>query len=249
MRYGHIVVNTINPLPDGFFVEKTKVPIMKFRFSILLFCLGLLPQLNISQTTIKLFNNKNLDGWYAYQEKTGKHLNASDVFKVDRHLIRLYGKQAGYLMSYQSFKNFRLTLEFRWNIDSSFARKNDKKNSGVMYLVPKDSPDMLWPRGIQFQIKDGATGDFIFLQNVTLNVKGTRTEPGRSIVSKRFTNASNSIGKWNTLVVMVYNGVITQELNGKLVNKGTNPSVTEGRILLQYEGYPIDFRKVVLNKL
>ena len=38
------------------------------------------------------------------------------------------------------------------------------------------------------------------------------------------------------------------ELNGKLVNEGSKPSVPEGRILLMYEGYPIDFRKVEIKE-
>ena len=41
---------------------------------------------------------------------------------------------------------------------------------------------------------------------------------------------------------------MTQRLNGKLVNKGTESSVNQGRILLQYEGFPIDFRKITIKK-
>jgi len=118
-----------------------------------------------------------------------------------------------------------------------------------MYLVPSNAEDMLWPKGIQFQIKDGATGDFILLQGVTLLVNGKTTEPGKSVVVKSTGDASNPTGAWNTLVVTVQNGKIKQLLNAKLVNEGSDPSVPEGRILLQYEGFPIDFRKVEIVKL
>ncbi|GGK17071.1 hypothetical protein GCM10007962_09140 [Yeosuana aromativorans] len=222
---------------------------MNFPLKMMVCIFLILPQLIEAQSTINLFNKKNLDGWYAYQVESGKHKHASDLFNVEHHIIRLYGKNAGYLMSEQSFSNFKLTVTFRWNIDPSVIRKSDKKNSGVMYLVPFEAPDMLWPKGIQFQIKEGATGDFILLQDTTLKINGTRTEPGRSVVSKRFEDASKPIGKWNTMVVTVSNGIVTQELNGKLVNKGVEPSITEGRILLQYEGYPIDFKKVVVRRL
>ncbi len=201
------------------------------------------------QSTTELFNKKDLDGWYAYQAETGKHDNAADIFNVDSQMIRLYGEKAGYLMSDQSFKDFQLTVEFRWNTDSSFARKNNKKNSGVMYMVPSNTPDTLWPQGIQFQIKEGATGDIILLQNVTLLVNGEKTEPGRSTVVKRSTDATKPIGEWNTMVITAKDGSIKQELNGTLVNEGIEPSVSEGRILLQYEGFPIDFRKVEIEKL
>ena len=57
-----------------------------------------------------------------------------------------------------------------------------------------------------------------------------------------------NIGQWNKLVIISKNGVIIQKLNRKLVNQGTESSVTQGRILLQYEGYPIDFRKINIKK-
>lgn len=203
----------------------------------------------VAQTTIPLFNHKNLDGWYAFEQETGKHLNASDLFSVEDNMIRLYGSKAGYLMSEQSFDNFQLTVEFRWNTDTTFARKNNSKNSGVMYLVQAQLPDTLWPKGIQFQIKEGATGDFILLNEVTININGKKTEAGRSVVAPRLMDTAHPIGEWNTLVVISDKGKIRQELNGKLVNEGDSPNVLKGRILLQYEGFPIDFRKVEILKL
>ncbi len=201
-----------------------------------------------AQKRIALFKQKDLKGWYAFGEEKGKQTNATDLFSVENNMIRMYGPKAGYLMSEQSFRNFQLTVEYRWNTDANFFRKNNSKNSGVMYLVPAETADVLWPEGIQFQIKEGATGDFVFLQEVTLNINGTKTTPGKSVVSKRFTDAEKAIGEWNTLVIISKNGKITQKLNGKLVNQGIESSVTEGRVLLQYEGFPIDFRKVNIKK-
>ena len=209
----------------------------------------LIVRFTFAQTTIQLFNGKNLDGWYAYEPESGRHNNASELFTVEDKMIRLYGNKAGYLMSEQSFHDFRLTVDFRWNTDTTFVRKQDSKNSGVMYLVPEETPDTLWPKGIQFQIKEGATGDFILLQGVTLKINGKSTESGKSVVIKRFKNAEKPFGEWNTLVVTCTNGKIKQELNGKLVNEGSEPSISEGRILLMYEGYPIDFRKVEIEEL
>lgn len=204
----------------------------------------------ISQKSIPLFNQKNLEGWYAFEPETGKHEEGLDVFAVENKMIRCYGKKSGYLMTRKSFKNFKLTVEFKWNTDTTFERKINVRNSGVMYLVPKDTPDELWPKGIQFQLKEGgATGDFVLLQNVTLAINGSTTTPGKSVVSKCFLQAENPVNEWNTLVITSNNGTITQELNGKLVNEGTNSTVTKGRILLQYEGFPIDFRRVEIIKL
>ena len=201
-----------------------------------------------AQKKVALFNQKDLTGWYAFEPKTGKHVNASEVFSVENNMIRFYGKDAGYLMSLESFENFQLTAEFRWNTDASFVKKSENRNSGLMYLVPNEATDELWPKGIQFQIKEKATGDFILLQGVTLNVNGTKTIAGKSVESKFFKNAEKPVGEWNKIKITVKNGTVTQRLNGKIVNKGTDATVKEGRILLQYEGFPIDFRKVTIKK-
>ena len=201
-----------------------------------------------AQKKVALFNQKDLTGWYAFEPKTGKHVNALEVFAVENKMIRLYGKDAGYLMSLESFENFQLTAEFRWNTDVSFGRKSDNRNSGLMYLVPNETQDELWPKGIQFQIKEQATGDFILLQGVTLNVNGKKTIAGKSVESKFFKSTEKPVGEWNKIKITVKNGTVTQRLNGKLVNKGTEATVKQGRILLQYEGFPIDFRKVSIKK-
>lgn len=206
-----------------------------------------LPHLLCGQGITSLFNGKDLEGWYAFDKATGKHENASEIYKVEQGMIRLYGKKIGYLMSENSYKDFHLTVEYRWNTDKSYTAKSKTKNSGVMYLVPQDTPDMLWPQGIQFQIKEGATGDFIFLQKSSLSIKGKPFEPGKSVVVQRQHDATNPIGEWNTLEIKVKNGKVKQLLNGKIVNKGKDASLAEGRILLQYEGYPIDFRKVEIQ--
>jgi Zn/Cd-binding protein ZinT len=202
-----------------------------------------------AQTTIKLFNQKNLKGWYAYEPVSGKQKDASKIFHADKKMIHLDGDKIGYLMSEKSFKNFQLTVEYKWNTDSTVIRKSNKKNSGIMYFVPTTTPDTLWPKGIQFQVKEGATGDFVFLQKVVLEVKGKKTEAGKSVTSTRFEDAEKPFGEWNTVIITSSNGNVKQELNGKLVNEGTQTEISEGRILLQYEGYPIDFRKVVIKKL
>lgn len=217
-------------------------------FSLLMLLLS--PTLSIAQKTIPLFNQNDLKGWYAFEPETGKHQQGLDLFAVENKMIRCFGKKAGYLMSKKSFRNFKLTVDFKWNTDTTFVKKNNSRNSGVMYLVPKATPDELWPKGIQFQIKEGgATGDFVLLQEVTLTINGVQNQPGKSVVAKNFQEAENPINEWNTLVITANNRTITQELNGKLVNQGINSSLTKGRILLQYEGFPIDFRKIEIVKL
>lgn len=204
----------------------------------------------IGQKSKPLFNQKNLDGWYAYEPETGRNKQALNTFVGKNQMIRCYGQKPGYLMTKKCFKNFRLIVEFMWNTDPTYIHKNNTKNSGIIYLIPKHIKDELWPKGIQFQIKEGgATGDFVLLKEVTLITNGIKNEPGNSVVLKNFQDSENSLNKWNTIVITSKNGIIQHELNGKIVNEGKEASVKKGRICLQYEGYPIDFKKIEIEKL
>lgn len=211
----------------------------------ILFALCIFVSIGLSAQTVSLFNGKDLRHWYAFEPSKGRHDNAREVFTVEKGLIRFCGNKAGYLMSKKSFSNFKLTAEYRWNLDTvKFAQKSNIKNSGIMYLVPDTAKDEFWPKGIQYQVKEGYTGDFIFLNNVTALINGKETTAGKSMIYTRFADAEKPIGQWNKVEITVRNGVVVQKLNGKIVNKAENPSVKSGRILLQYEGYPIDFRRI-----
>ena len=221
---------------------------MKFKviFSIVAMFIGAIQFVSAQKT--KLFSAKHKDTFYGFEPSLGRIENPSDLFNIENKKIRLLGPKPGYLITKDSYKNFELRAQYRWNSDSTITQKPGKKNSGLMYLVPHGTKDTLWPKGFQYQIKEGGTGDFVLLQEVTVDVKGIKTTAGRSVTSARFLDAEKPLGEWNTIVITKSNGVIKQELNGILVNEGTNPSINEGRILLQFEGYPIDFRKIYIRK-
>ena len=215
----------------------------------LLFALFLCSMCVSCTQQLALFNGTNLTGWYAFTEKGKKNADAQAIFTVSDSMIRLFGENPGYLMSLQSYSNFELTLEYRWNMDEGFRSKNKVKNSGVMYNIHTDAPDILWPRGIQFQIKDGFTGDFVLLENVTLKVKGVTSTAGKSVSLTRFQDNEKHEGAWNTIRIVSKDGSVWQYLNGRLVNEGTEATSKKGRILLQYEGSPIDFRRLIIKTL
>ena len=196
----------------------------------------------------KSLNNDAVANWYAYV-KDHKYDNAGEVYQFTDSMIRLHGNKAGYLMSNKSYGDFELTLEYRWNMEPAYQRGSGKKNSGVMYNVPDTARDMLWPAGIQFQVKEGATGDFILLENVTLTVRDTTRVPGKSVAVARLSEQEKPLGQWNSILIRSVQGKCFQYLNGVLVNEGSNASSQSGRILLQYEGSPIDFRHIVVTPL
>lgn len=187
--------------------------------------------------------------WYAFTKTSEERARPSEKYDFTDSIIRMYGETNGYLMTYKSYKNFELSIEFRWNIEDNFKKGSSKKNSGVMYNIPANYPDKIWPKGVQFQIKENTTGDFIFLDNITANVNGKLVEAGASVTSAKFESNENPYGEWNKILIKSFNGKITQYLNGKLVNQCTDVSSREGKISLNYEGFPIDFRNIQLKNI
>ena len=171
--------------------------------------------------------------WYAFTKTNTAQQQPSDIFEFKDGMIRMHGNDNSCLMTKKSYKNFELELEYRWNLEQQY-KKTSTKNSGVMYNIPLDASDKIWPKGIQFQIKEKTTGDFIFLDQVTAKVNGKLIEAGASVVSPKFLANENPYGEWNTVVIKSFNGTITQYLNGKLVNECTDASSTEGKISLNY---------------
>lgn len=192
--------------------------------------------------------NLSLNDWYAFTKTSTERQQPSEAYNFSDDIIRMYGETNGYLMTKKSYKNFELSLEYRWNTEEKFKTKN-KKNSGVMYNIPADYPDKIWPKGIQFQIKENTTGDFIFLDQVTAKVNGKLVEAGASVTSAKFIENEKPYGEWNAIVIISFNGKITQYLNGKLVNECTEASSKEGKISLNYEGAPIDFKNILLKNI
>lgn len=58
-----------------------------------------------------------------------------------------------------------------------------------------------------------------------------------------------AVGEWNRLEVVVEKGRITNILNGVVVNVGTAPSYTRGKIMIQSEGAELFVRRVDLHPL
>ncbi len=189
-----------------------------------------------------------IQDWYAFTKTNTAQQKPSDIFEFKDGMIRMHGNNNSCLMTKNSYKNFELTLEYRWNLEDKY-KTNNTKNSGVMYNIPLDASDKIWPKGIQFQIKENTTGDFIFLDQVTAKVNGKPIEAGASVVSPKFLANENPHGEWNSVFIKSLDGKITQYLNGKLVNECMDASSKEGKISLNYERSPIDFRNITIKEI
>jgi hypothetical protein len=137
----------------------------------------------------------------------------------------------------------------------------------------------VWLESIECQMIEGGTGDFILVKGKNqpsltarveqrgkqwyYNPKGEpkKFPPGRINWWGRDPDwkdvkgfrgkedVENPAGHWNTLECLCAGDKITNILNGKVVNVGTNSSHTKGKILFQSEGAEVFFRRIDLAPL
>ncbi len=191
---------------------------------------------------IKLFNGKNLDGWKTYLDPKAKDVKPEDVWSVKDGVIHCKGKPFGYLLTEKEYGDYVLTVEWRW--------PEKPGNSGVFVHV--SGPDKIWPKGVEAQLFHQHAGDFWLVGDFKLTVDKERQDKKTPRHFNRM-NKEQAVekepGEWNRYEITCKGDTIKLVVNGKLVNEGTDAEAAKGKILLQSEGAPIEFRNIKLKPL
>ncbi len=187
---------------------------------------------------IQLFNGKDFAGWAKYiTAEPGS--NPDITWTITNGVIRCTGKPFGYLMTQQSYADFKLHVEYRWYGTA------EQMNSGI--FVFKTGPDSFFlPKAIETQLKKGSAGDFVLLSRATLN--GLDNPKNRS-VKKQAASSEKPDGEWNSVDIVVKGNTLASSVNGILQNTGKDAYTDAGQICLQSEGGPIEFRAITLEPL
>jgi hypothetical protein len=183
--------------------------------------------------TIVLFNGKDLTGWKIYLR--GKNVEPDKVFSVANGVVRCAGRPPGYMRTEKDYRNYRFVMEWR------FTKPG---NSGV--LVHMSEPDRVWPKSIECQGMFRNQGDFWLIGGT--ECKEHKGMKGRR-VPKRGEHNEKPVGEWNVYEVVCDGDTVRPYVNGKLMNEGTECSVTSGKICIQSEGGVWEARKIVLEPL
>jgi hypothetical protein len=213
-------------------------------------CMLVLDMPAFSQIKMRpLFNGKNLNGWYSFLPSKGKNNDADKVFNVERGLLHISGKEFGYISTNKEFKNFHLAVEFKWGTKKYPPRENEKRDNGICYYVPLNTPDKVWPKSIECQIQEGDVGDFWMIDSVTILVEGKQTIPKDYSRGVKKKDNEKPHGEWNRVEVIAKNGKLTHIVNGMVVNEGESTDLKQGKIIIQSEGAEIYYRKIEISKL
>ncbi len=199
-----------------------------------------------------LFNGQDLAGWHVDVPAADGRSDAAPSFAVRDGLLVSQGSPEGHLITDESFRDYRLTLQYRW--------VGEPGNCGV--LVHASVPRRLYgmfPQSIECQMHAGNAGDFWCIgEDIRVpdeeqrrgpkNNWGVDGEKARRI--RNLTDGSESpAGQWNQMVIECAAREIRVWINGELVNHGFDCSADRGQIALQAEGAVCEFRNLELTDL
>ena len=214
---------------------------------------------------VTLFDGSDLSHFDTFLKTKGLNSDPDHVFQVENREIHISGKEFGYIITKEEYENYYLRAEFKWGEGTYAPRDGKARDSGILYNIQGEQK--VWPRSIEFQICEGATGDFWMTDGAALTGKdGKRVEgpEGKGAKIDRFNKGEwkNVVGyrdpngeiekphgEWNIVELVNQGGHVKQFVNGKLMNEGADASPAKGKILVQSEGAEVFFRNIKLYPL
>lgn len=212
--------------------------------------------------SIALFNGTDLGGWVQF---TADGPPPAGCWTVEDGVIRCSGSPNGYLRTEGRYRDYRLTVQWRW-VGQAPRDKEGKprtRNSGVILHV--QAPDAIWPKGLEAQLMERNAGDIWVIGGVETNEhralvaqavaaagsdeQALKQARGNRRTPKAQASAERSPGQWNTYDILCAGDTVTLWVNGVEQNAATGVTVREGHICLQSEGAGIEFRNVTLHPL
>ncbi|QDV32578.1 3-keto-disaccharide hydrolase [Tautonia plasticadhaerens] len=193
----------------------------------------------------RLFNGRDLDGWYTFLQEHGKDRDPDGIIAIEDGAIHLYrdvpdGREVvmGYIATEHEYGDYHLRWRYRWGEKKFEPRYALKRDAGLYYHLLGE--DAVWPRALQFQVQETDVGDLLALYGLRLDTwidPETAGEPiptflapdrgGRPSVlggegigyAKRLPGPFEVEG-WNTAEVVARGDSTTHVLNGHVVARG-----------------------------
>lgn len=191
------------------------------------------------KSRIMLFDGKSFDGWFRYLRNNQGDVD--ETWKImPNGILACTGKPAGYIRTTKPYKNYKFHVEYRW--------PGKPGNNGV--LVHTVGEDQVWPKSLECQGGYQNQGDFWEIGGWEFNEhkSGGHRVRGRRVLKYGDHNEKEP-GKWNVYEIWCLGDTVRPYVNGKLMNEATGCVVTEGKICLQSEGAPIEYRNIWIEPL
>jgi Domain of Unknown Function (DUF1080) len=162
-----------------------------------------------------------------------------ETIKIADGEIRVTGQPNGYFATKDSFRNY--VLRFEWKYDRPDNLKSDADfdgNSGLLIHIA--GPHKVWPDCIEVQLANPDAGHIFKVGKAEF--QGTKD----AAAQKR---AIKPVGQWNEEEVICKDGSVVCKINGVEVARGDGAKPDHGQIAWQSEGRPIRFRNLRIKPL
>lgn len=233
-----------------------------------------------------LFNGRDLSGWTFFQDGVGDH-DRDGVVTFEKDVLHLLGPSyrgpdragMGYLATENEYEDYHLSLEYKWGTRRYDPRTLAKRDSGILYHVPKGR-EYLWPDCVEYQIMERNTGDALPVNHRAIQAVSAgglpswpQDFPGNTMYAPQVDAGGNlrqwiradgyfdTLDGWNTVELIAKGDSAAHIVNGRIVTalyglQQQDPAdrqryipIKRGRILLQIEAAEILFRNVKIRQL
>lgn len=132
----------------------------------------------------RLFNGRDLSGWTTWLQDT-KREDPRRVFTVRDGVIRISGDGFGYLATEKSYRDYRLSLEFKWGARNWRGREGKARDSGLFLHASGEDGNShdgngAFKAALECQIMQGAVGDLMIIRGRGVDVgMSARVAPDR----------------------------------------------------------------------
>jgi len=187
---------------------------------------------------IVLWNGKDFTGWTRFLRDASQ--SVEDTWSVENGLLKCTGRPAGYMRTNTPYADYHLRVQWRWSAKPG--------NNGV--LVHMSGDDKVWPRSLECQLASGNAGDFWVIDGLEFaeHAKGGSRVKGRR-TTKLHESSEKPPGEWNQYDIICKDDWVVVMVNGVLQNVATKCSDKSGKICLQSEGAPIEYRNMSIEPL
>jgi hypothetical protein len=213
------------------------------------------PALAADDKFTPLFNGTDTTGWTFTLRPPANMPDAKpdpkNTWGVKDGVLLCTGKPNGYIATEKEYGDYVLRLKWRFPKDSKGG------NSGVLLHVTGD--DKVWPNSVEAQLAAGQAGDFWLIADkagklpkldIAADRKDANNKDGRHYFRiGKGEKIEKQFGEWNQYEITCNGGDITLVVNGKTVNEGRGGELRKGRIALQSEGVPIEFKDIEIKSL
>lgn len=196
----------------------------------------------------RLFLPDQKNKWHTWLAQSGRNNDPKQVFRFEGNVLHVSGEEFGYIVTAKKYRNFHLTLRFKWGEKKYPPREKEKRDAGILYHVNFYNGDKIWPRSLECQVQEGDCGDFWMTDSTTIVQNDTLTPPRNWFRVIKIRDAEKPNGEWNKVEVKVKDGRITHLVKGQVVNTAGLGNTKEGHILLQSEGAEIFYRDVQVEE-